>query len=128
MAVAVGAFPLDGGAIMHGICGATILLVMLWRQAMRLTHGTPPPPESEPRKLQYMSRGNHWAFYVVLIAMPIVGLSAVLTLAPILSAIHSWTIWLLLALIAAHFAGAVWQMFRRGSDTWRRVLRRDPAT
>ena len=82
----------------------------------------------EPRKIQYISRGNHWAFYVVLIAMPIVGLSAVLTLAPTLGAIHSWTSWLLLALIAAHFAGAVWHMFRRGSDAWRRMLRRDPAT
>ena len=122
-----GVFPLSGGAVMHGLGGGTIFALMLWRLGMRLGRGVPAAPESEPPLIQRISRANHWAFYVVLIAMPLFGLSAVLTLSPVLGAIHSWTSLLLLVLIAAHVAGAVWHMVKKDSVAWRRMLRRDPA-
>ena len=127
-AVEIGAFPLNGGALMHALGGGAIFCLMVWRLSMRLTHGAPPPSEAEPRPIQFVSRANHWAFYVVLLAMPLVGLGAVLTISPTLAMIHSWTSTVLLILIALHLAGAIWHMVRPNSDAWRRMLRRDPAT
>ena len=67
---------------------------------------------NEPEVLQKISRGNHLAFYVVLIAMPIAGILAVLTGWGAIATIHAWTSKLLLLLIAAHLAGAIWHMFK----------------
>ena len=101
-----------GTAIVHGLLGSLLLLAMLARAWTRRQYGAPPPPETEPEVLQKISRGNHMAFYVVLIAMPIAGILAVLTGSEIVGTIHAWTSKLLLLLIAAHLAGAIWHMFK----------------
>ncbi len=102
-----------GSAIVHGLIGLTILGAMLARIVVRRGHGAPPPPETESETLQKLSRANHAAFYVVLIAMPLAGLGAVLTGWGLLATLHGLTSKLLIALIAAHLAGAVWHMSKR---------------
>ena len=124
-ALEVGAFPLDGGAIMHAFGGLAVLTLMIWRLTMRLRRGAPPPPESEPGWMQIISRGNHYAFYVVLIAMPIFGAAAVATLIPWLGTAHEWAGIVLLVLIALHISGAVLHMIRPRSTAWQRMLRPD---
>lgn len=99
-----------GNAWVHGIIGSAILLTMLSRVVLRLRRGAPPPPDTEPGAIQIVSRGNHFAFYAILLAMPLAGLAAVLTLNETVAWLHGLTSKLLLVLIVAHLAGAIWHM------------------
>ncbi|WP_299647797.1 cytochrome b/b6 domain-containing protein [uncultured Jannaschia sp.] len=118
---------LSGAVFVHAFFGLTIFVLMLWRLGMRLSHGTPPPPETEPEKLQYLSRGTHYAFYAVLIGMPLAGLGAVLLRSGLLATAHAWTSKLLILLAAMHIAGALWHLTKRDGVV-HRMIRRDPAT
>ena len=122
----VGAFVLTGGAITHATGGTFILLVMLYRVWLRSRYGAPPPPSSLPHWLQRVSRANHYAFYALLIAMPLVGWLAIVTLWGWVGLLHVVSGWLLLALIVAHAAGAFWHAFKR-DGTIARILQPDPA-
>lgn len=117
---------LSGPAVVHGGLGLTILGLMLWRLTMRFRHGTPPPPETEPTPLQYLSRGTHYAFYAVLVAMPLAGLAAILTGNETIAGAHALASKLLIALAALHVAGAAWHIFKR-DGVMHRMARRDPA-
>lgn len=97
-----------GATIIHGIIGTSILLAMLGRLGMRLSLGAPPPPETEPKAIKAFSRGTHYAFYVLLIAMPPVGLTAVFFGAGWAAEVHSLAARLLLALVIFHILGALW--------------------
>ena len=118
---------INGGAIIHGLSGTLILGVMLWRLWMRRDHGAPPPPETEPSWLQRISRGVHYAFYAILIGMPLAGMAAVLTGSELLGSLHKLTAWLLLALALLHAAGAAWHGFVKRDGVVRRMLRDDPS-
>ena len=125
-AVELGYLPPSGGAWAHGIGGGLIFGAMIWRLFMRRHYGAPPPPETEPSAIQKVSRGVHYAFYVLLIGMPVFGALALWTLSPTLALAHKLAGWLLLALIAAHFAGAMWHAFKKDGVV-KRMLRRNPA-
>lgn len=122
---AADAIPKAGVVFVHGIIGTSILLVMLWRVTLRLRYGAPPPPESVSRPIQIVSRATHMAFYAVLIAMPLAGLAAVLTLSETIGALHGLTALLLVALALAHVAGALMHVFKR-DGTIKRVLSGQP--
>ena len=117
---------LSGPAIVHGGIGVTILTLMLWRLTMRLRDGVPPPPGDEPTPVQYFSRGTHYAFYGTLIAMPPIGLSALLTGSGILATIHSWSAVLLICLAFVHISGAIWHLFQ-SDGVVHRMARQDAA-
>ncbi len=110
-----------GTAIVHGVIGSSILIAMIVRAVVRRRFGAPPPPQTEPSMVQKISRANHALFYVVLIAMPLAGLLAVLTGSEIVAEAHALTSTVLLVLIAAHVAGAVWHLFK-GDGVVRRMV------
>lgn len=57
----------------HKVVGVTILLVVLWRLAYRLSRGAPPDePTLEPWQ-RLASHANHWGMYVLLICAPVAG-------------------------------------------------------
>ena len=120
------ALGLSGTAWVHGLIGTSIGLLMLFRLWARRAHPIPPPPESEPHALQYVSRGVHYAFYALLIGLPVLGLLAVLTGIGPLAGLHALGAWVLLILVVLHFAGAMWHAFRRDGVV-KRMLRQDPA-
>jgi cytochrome b561 len=115
----------DGVVFVHGIIGSSILVAMLARLYLRFHHGVPTPPTTEPRPLQWLSRGVHYAFYLVLIAMPIFGIAAVVTLIPWLGAAHGWAALALAGLAALHVAGATWHLIK-GDGVVRRIISSDP--
>jgi cytochrome b561 len=115
--------PDEGGFIPHAVIGISIFIAMSARLWLRLTRGVPTAPRTEPDWMKVVSQANHWAFYVVILAMPPVGLAAILTLNPMLGRIHSWTSTLLLVLIGLHVAGALLHWARSDSHAHRRMLR-----
>ena len=57
----------------HKLAGMTILVIVLWRLAYRMTRGAPAhEPTIEPWQ-RIVSRLNHWGLYALLIAAPIAG-------------------------------------------------------
>ena len=128
----------------HLSIGSTILLAMLLRLAWRLTHPPPPPPEDLPPALRLLSRANHWAFYAVLIALPLLGwiaanaygvtvyLAGLVPLPALVSPdkafaervghVHGAVALLLLALIALHVAGALYHAVVKRDGVVQRML------
>ncbi|MDT7950947.1 MAG: cytochrome b [Acetobacteraceae bacterium] len=128
----------------HLAVGPTILLVMLLRLAWRLTHTPPPPPQDIAAPLQLLSLATHWAFYGLLIIIPVLGwLSAsgygahptlmfLFKLPAIVptdkgsaewwGAIHGWLAWLLLAVIALHVSAATWHGLARDDGVFARMM------
>ena len=124
----IGETPPWGIALAHGLTGTLILILMLTRLYLRLTRDIPPPPPKSSKWVQILSRANHWAFYVVLIAMPPVGLYAWFAESLVAGTIHSWAADVLLALALLHLSGVVYHVFlRKGEDgVLRRMAPADP--
>ena len=128
----------------HLAVGSTILLVMLLRLGWRLTHPMPPAPTDLPPALRGLARGTQWAFYVVLIVLPLLGWTAanaygatprLLGLIPLprlvapdkpfaetIGAAHKAVALLLLVLIALHVSGALYHALVKRDGVIRRML------
>lgn len=138
----------DGLNRWHLAIGPTILLLMVFRLLWRLTHRVPPPPRDLAPALRFVSRATHWLFYGLLILLPILGwISASAYGAPAtllglvrlpmlvaqnkalaeqVGAVHGFFAWVLLAVIALHFGGAVFHAFRRDGVAGRMIPGGDP--
>ena len=134
----------DGVDAWHLSVGSTILLIIVLRLAWRLTHQFPPPPTDLPPALRLLSRANHWAFYAVLILLPLLGWTAAnahgvtvylagLIPLPALVApdkafaeqigeVHGAVALLLLALIALHITGALYHALVKRDGVAQRML------
>ena len=128
----------------HLSVGSTILLVMLLRLAWRLTHAPPPAPTDLQPTLRRLSRVTHWAFYAILIVLPLLGWTTAsaygatvrlfgLIPLPALTApdkafaealgeVHGATAVLLLALIALHVAGVLYHVLVKRDRVVHRML------
>lgn len=61
-------------AWLHIIVGITILVLMLWRLALRLTRGVPEVPDQHGPLVKLAGEVAHWSFYGLLIAIAVSGL------------------------------------------------------
>lgn len=120
--------PADTAALtyLHIGAGILVLLLALTRIGLRVTRGAPPPPADEPRLLQLLSEVVHVAIYVLLLLLPGSGLVAWFLEVPAAGLIHVLLQNALLAAIALHVAGALFQHFIRRTDVLMRMLRPDP--
>lgn len=133
----------------HKTVGLVILLVVLARLAYRLKSRPPPFPPELPDWERVAAVWNHRLFYILLIAMPIVGWVAVSGYAegpttPLLGGIevpvfpgvsrdagevagqfHKYAAFLLVALMLVHIAAALKHQF---VDRWRGSARMPPFT
>lgn len=129
---------------LHKSLGVLILALMVLRLLNRLAVGAPmPDPEIESWQ-KTLSAAVHTTFYVLLIAMPIIGyiansaygattpffglfeLPALLdkneAVATPLFAVHRWVGWLLIVLILVHVSAALYHHFARGDNVLRRMM------
>src|ERR1700749_5109545 len=57
----------------HKPLGIAILVLALLRLAVRLRSGTPPLPADLPAPMKLAARLSHYAFYLLMIGMPLIG-------------------------------------------------------
>ena len=57
----------------HKWFGMTVFVLTLARLAWRLGHRPPPLPETTPAWQRVLAHAVHWAFYVLLLGMPVLG-------------------------------------------------------
>lgn len=57
----------------HTGVGLLVLVLMVARLGWRLTHAVPPLPATTPGWQQAAARGLHWAFYGLLLLLPLTG-------------------------------------------------------
>lgn len=109
-------------AWLHVAAGTLILLLALARIYLRIRRGAPPPAD-EPRLLQIVAEGVHYAIYALLILLPLSGSLAWFFRIERAGAVHEWLQNALLAAIFLHVGGALFQHFVRRSGVMMRMLR-----
>lgn len=112
---------------LHIAGGLLILALALGRICLRITRGAPAPPKDEPRILKIISEAVHGLIYVMLLSLPVSGAVAWFFNIRLAGLIHEYLQTLLLALIAAHIAGALFQHLIRRSDVMMRMFAPDKA-
>lgn len=112
-------------AQMHIAGGLLILVLALCRIYLRLTRGAPEPPPDEPRIMKIISESVHGLIYVMLLSLPVSGAIAWFFGVGLAALVHEYMQALLLGLIAAHIAGALFQHLIRRSDVIMRMFAPD---
>jgi cytochrome b561 len=106
----------------HVWIGVLVLVLVVWRLGLRLTRGAPPPPADEPRPLRIAAVATQLLLYALLLAVPLSGLAAWFGGVRPAAGLHEALKLPLLALVALHFAGALYQQVVRRSDVLARML------
>ena len=118
-------FPADPLALLHALSGALILVLMLVRLAIRLRHGAPPLPPGTPAMISFAAHANHFAFYGILVLLPLSGAAAILLGIDDAADLHRTLVLLLFVLIAMHIGGVVYHtVLRRDGLIWRMLAPR----
>ena len=108
-------------ASLHAWSGLIILAMVILRLLLRLVHGVPAPPPGDSKDLNKIASLTVLAFYILLIGMPLTGITAYYLQLFWVGEIHSWGKPFLLALIALHVAAALWHHFYKRNDVLRRM-------
>ncbi|MCT4684773.1 MAG: cytochrome b/b6 domain-containing protein [Roseicyclus sp.] len=95
----------------HVLMGGLVAVLVVWRLALRLTHGAPPPPEEEHPALKLAAHATHWAFYALMLLLPVSGGVAWFGGVEAAAEAHEAMKTLLLLLIVLHVAAALVHQF-----------------
>lgn len=106
----------------HVVAGIAILLLAVWRITLRLRRGAPPPPAEEPRALRIVAAATHGSLYLLLLLVPLSGMTAWFGNVGAAGDVHEALKTLLLLAVALHVVGALYQAFVLRSDVMRRMV------
>lgn len=126
----------------HKSLGLLVLVLVIVRLGWRLNHRPPPLPIALPAWNRRLASMAHAAFYVLLLAQPLLGYLASMfgkygvkffglplpawgsdtpaVRDPLVDA-HHFVANLIIALLALHLAGVAWHRLGRRTDLWRRM-------
>ncbi len=92
-----------GAANIHAYVGIAVLVLAVLRLVLRLVQGAPQAPAEEPPLFQIAAKLAHGAFYVLFLAMPILGMAKYYGDVDVAGFLHAGPVKLLLwLLIAVH--------------------------
>lgn len=117
-----GTIPNEPTPQLHVAIGVLILVLALWRLALRLHRGTPSLPESEHTALKIIATATHALFYALLFGMPISGAAAWFLGVPQPAVVHTIAEKVLVALIILHIAAGLAQHFWFKTNVLKRML------
>lgn len=95
----------------HVFGGIAILLLVLWRLAVRFKRGAPLPPESEHPLLKMAAHISHWLLYALMILMPVSGVLAWFGGIEQAATNHFYMKFAILGLVALHVVAALFHQF-----------------
>lgn len=95
----------------HVFGGILVLLLVLWRIALRMQRGAPAAPEEEPAILKLAAGATHLGLYALMILMPVSGMAAWFGRVEAAAEAHEIMRVVLLALVVLHVAGALYHQF-----------------
>ncbi|WP_028710623.1 cytochrome b [Paracoccus pantotrophus] len=108
----------------HTIAGALILVLVLWRLALRRRRGVPGLPESEHPALKALATGTHAALNLLLILMAVSGMAAWISGVEAIGEAHSIARLALVPLVILHILAALYHHYWLKTDVLRRMLGR----
>lgn len=108
-------------SIGHYWIGIAILALVLIRLGVRLTQGVPPRLAATPTWMDWAAKLVHWAFYLMLFVMPVLGLLTVYV-SDSFGDIHKLGKPVFIVLIAVHVLAALFHQFVKRDGTLRRIL------
>lgn len=110
-AVSNGTVPVVGALVWgHIIGGIAVLMLALWRLALRNSRTAPEVPPG-PVAIQWLGRITHIALYVLLVLIPMSGIVAWFGGVEAAAEAHELMKNLLIALVVLHVAGALYHQF-----------------
>ena len=115
--------PFSWAVSAHIAGGIAILVLLLWRVALRRIRGVPPPPEGEGTLLGRAATLGHWALYALMLMMPVSGLSAWFGGVERAALAHEVMSNLMLFVVGVHVAAALWHQFWLKDHLLRRMMR-----
>ena len=110
-------------AVGHIAIGTAILVLTVWRLAVRLSVGPPEPSMPTPRVFILIGKAAHLALYAFILVMPMTGLVAWLLKSDLAGELHEWLRWPFIFLIIGHSVGALIEHMIFGNRTLERMLR-----
>jgi cytochrome b561 len=115
----------DSGLVIMGNAhiwvGVTILVLMLARIALRLSHGAPALIPG-PKLQETVAKAIHGLFYLLLIAAPLTGLAAWFLKIRPAGEVHELMKPVFIVLIVLHIVGALWHKFVLKDATMQRMV------
>jgi cytochrome b561 len=106
----------------HYWVGLVILALVALRLGMRLTRGVPEPAADRDDWMETAARISHWAFYALLVVVPVVGLLGYYLGDPF-AEIHGWNKPVFIVLIAIHAVAALYHQYWLKDGTLGRMIR-----
>lgn len=110
-------------ANIHVYVGLLVLLLAVWRLAIRLVNGVPAPPPEEGILLKRIAMATHFLLYLFIFGMPITGALAWYFDLGAMAEIHEFAKPVIIIAVGLHAAAALWQHFFVKSDVLVRMLR-----
>lgn len=116
-----------GGAYAHIAIGVAVLLLMVVRLTQRLRRPVATDPDSPSdglhRALAVLGLVNHWAFYGLLLAIPVLGAVAWFGGSGAAGSLHGLLVTVTLWLVVIHVGAALLHQFVLRDGLLRRMLR-----
>ncbi len=97
----------------HKPLGIAILALALIRLALRLRYGAPPLPADLPGPMKFAAQASHYAFYVLMIGMPLLGWGMLSAAAYPVVLFGGWHLPAILPQILLHVAAALFHALVR---------------
>lgn len=110
-------------AYIHITIGVTVLILMLYRLGERLRRPVETDPEDPRGVLTILGAINHWAFYALLIVIPLVGALAWFGESEAAGELHELLVNVTLALVLLHVLAALFHQFVLKDGLIGRMLR-----
>ncbi|MER8781213.1 cytochrome b/b6 domain-containing protein [Mesorhizobium sp. M1006] len=110
-------------ANIHVYVGLAVLVLAIWRFAVRLMVGVPAAPSEESAFLKRIAAAAHFLLYLFIFGMPITGALAWYFNIRAVGEIHELAKPVIIIVVGLHAAAALWQHFFVKSDVLVRMLR-----
>lgn len=113
-------------ANLHVYVGLAVLLLAIWRLAVRLRRGAPALPNEEGVVLKWIASATHFVLYLFIFGMPVTGALAWYFGLSSMGEVHELAKPVIIVVVGLHAAAALWQHFYGRSDVLLRMLKPSP--